>query len=49
MIVGSVMAIPASIFLSIVVKRHLNNMIKDAEKNALEKAQEEITVEPTVE
>ena len=32
MIIGSVMAILASIFLSIVVKRHLNNMIKDAEK-----------------
>ena len=30
MIVGSVMAILASIFLSIVVKRHLNNMVKDA-------------------
>ena len=30
MIIGSVMAILASIFLSIVVKRHLNNMVKDA-------------------
>ena len=30
MIIGSIIAILASIFLSIVVKRHLNNMIKDA-------------------
>lgn len=38
MIVGSIVAIIASIFLSIVVKRHLNNIVKEAQKNKEKKA-----------